>query len=301
MLTNNHIKEVYHLYHIGILQLTQNLDDAVHGFKEGLRELGLTADYQYLNADGNTKILPELADKLAKLDVDLIFACSTPAALAAAKLEENIPVVFTPVFDPVGAGLVKSLKRPGGKVTGTAGMVKAADKISFIQKLLPSAQTIGVLYAAKDSNGVVEAESFSKAADGILNIVDLPIEKPEELSRLPDILPARLDAIFLPIGRIIEENFSTIAYYMDILKLPIIASHAPNVPFGALAALVADHTELGKNCAQQAQRILCGTSAGEISVDIVKEPDILLNISAAQYLSIKIPECLLNKAREIHE
>ncbi|MCE5284997.1 MAG: ABC transporter substrate-binding protein [Pelosinus sp.] len=289
------------MYHIGILQLTQNLDDAVHGFKEGLTELGVKANYHYLNADGNTAILPKLAAKLVELDVDLIFACSTPAALAATQLEKNIPVVFTPVFDPVGAGLVKSLQQPGGKVTGTAGMVKAADKIKFIQELLPNAQTIGVLYATQDSNSVVETRNFAKAAEGIFTAVELPINSPADLSRLPDLLPAKLDAVFLPIGRIIEENFSTIVYYTDILKLPIIASHAPNVPFGALGALAADHIELGKNCARQAQTILAGTSAGEIPVDIVKKPDILLNIAAAQYLSVKIPQTLLTRAREIHE
>lgn len=289
------------MYHIGILQLTQNLDDAVHGFKQGLSELGLKAAYHYLNADGNLTLLPMLAEKLAMLDVDLIFACSTPSALAAAQLKKNIPVVFTPVFDPVGAGLVKSLEAPGGKVTGTAGMVRALDKIKFIQELLPSAQTIGVLYASADSNSLVEAQNFSKAAEGIFDIVKLPIEKPEELSSLPDRLPAKLDAVFLPIGRIIEENFSTVVYYTDIARLPIIASHAPNVPFGALGALVANHTELGKNCALKAHAILKGTPVGEIPVDIVKTPDILLNSTAAEHLGIKISQKLLTNASEIHE
>lgn len=289
------------MYHIGILQLTQNLDDAVHGFKQGLHELGLEADYHYLNADGNTDILPDLADKLANLKVDLIFACSTPAALAAANLTEDIPVVFTPVFDPVGAGLIKSLKLPGGKITGTAGMVKAEDKIHFIHTLLPNAKTIGILYAVKDSNSVVETENFTLAAESTFNCLKLPIEKPEELSCLPDFLPSELDAVFLPIGRIIEENFSTIAYYMDMLKIPVIASHAPNVPFGALGALTADHFELGRNCARQAKSILGGTLAGKIPVDIVTAPDIMLNTSAAQNLSLEIPQTLLTKAREIYE
>jgi putative ABC transport system substrate-binding protein len=289
------------LYHIGILQLTQNLDDAVQGFKEGLRELGLEADYHYLNADGNTEILPRLAETLAKLEVDLIFACSTPAALCAAQLKENIPVVFTPVFDPVGVGLVKDLEKPSGKVTGTAGMVKAKDIIKFIQTLLPEAKAIGILYAAKDDNALIETRNFAKDAEGVFTIVELPIEKPEELSSLPDFVPPELDAVFLPIGRIIEENFSTVAYYMDILKLPIIASHAPNVPFGALGALAANHFNLGKNCARQAKNILDGAWPGEIPVELVKAPDILLNTTVAANLSITIPQTLLDKADEIHE
>jgi putative ABC transport system substrate-binding protein len=292
---------VYNLYHIGILQLTQNLDDAVHGFKQGLHELQLTADYEYVNADGNAALLPGLASKLSELDVDLIFACSTPAALAAAALKKSIPVVFTPVFDPLGANLVDSLQKPGGKITGTAGMVKAADKINFIKELLPKARTIGILYAAQDSNAVLETTNFIEAAKDSFETVKLPIEKAEELSRLPDMLPAKLDAVFMPIGRIIEENFSTVAYYTDILKLPVIASHAPNVPFGALGALCANHRELGRNCAQQAAKILAGTKAGEIPVDLVKTPDIILNAAAADYLSVTLPDSLLRKAHEIHQ
>lgn len=93
------------MFNIGILQLTQHLDDAVKGFKEGLRNLNVDVTYHYLNADGNIAELPKLADILAT-KVDLIFACSTPAAKAAVALTENIPVLFTPVFDPVSVNLV---------------------------------------------------------------------------------------------------------------------------------------------------------------------------------------------------
>ncbi len=289
------------MYHIGILQLTQNLDDAVNGFKHGLQAAGIAAEFHYFNADGNLTELPKLAEKLASLNVDLIFACSTPAAKAAVELGGEIPVVFTPVFDPVGAGFVRTLERPGGKATGVAGMVKASDKIRFIQQLLPAAKKIGVLFHTADPNSALETKNFRAAAGDSFQLTELPVHTPEDLSRLPAVLPPDLDALFIPIGRIIEENFASVLYYTDMRGLPVIASHAPNVSAGALGALTANHNELGKACAVQALQILNGSRPADIAVGIVEQPEILLNAYAAANLDIELPPQLTAAAKEIYE
>lgn len=289
------------MYQIGILQLTQNLDDAVRGFKAGLEKLTISAKFHYQNADGNTAQLAQLANALNEIKPDLFFACSTPAAAAAIKLPGNTPVIFTPVFDPVGAGLVTTWENPGGKATGVAGMVKADQKISFIKKLLPQAKKIGILYHRSDSNALLEVDHFKKAAANMLQTELLPVERPEDLSTLPEILPSDLDALFLPIGRIIEENFASIVYYTDAINLPVIASHPPNVSAGALGALVANHYQLGMACANIAKDILAGKPVGSIPIGIAEQPEILLNAFAAQNLGIEIPACLLKKTKEIYE
>ena len=289
------------MYHIGILQLTQNLDDAVQGFKSGCTELGISAEFYYVNADGNLKELPKLAANLADRKVDLIFACSTPATIAATRLDGNIPVVFTPVFDPIGAGLVTSMEQPGGKLTGVAGMVKADAKVAFIHRLLPAAQNLGILYHSTDSNALLELKHFRQAADQSFHVVEIPIQRPEDLSQLAEMLPPELDVLFLPIGKIVEENFATIVYYADAVSLPIITSHAPNVPAGALGALVANHRQLGRDCASIAAKILSGTAPGDIAISIVKQPEILLNNFAANNLGITLPADLLSEATEVFE
>lgn len=289
------------LFNIGILQLTQNLDDAVYGFKQGLHDLSVKAKFHYVNADGNVNELPRLAQKLANLDVDLIFACSTPAATAAAALVGNIPVLFTPVFDPVSAKLVDSMQTPGGKITGMSGMIKASDKVSFIIDLLPAAKRLGVLYHAEDPNSIIEAENFRNAAKGQFSLQEIAILDQAELSLLNDKLGHDIDALFLPIGRIIEENFASIAYYTDGLNIPIIASHAPNVSLGALGALVANHTKLGAACAKQAKQILVDeTDIKTIPVGITESPEILLNSFTAENLNIALPKGLEMQASSIY-
>jgi putative ABC transport system substrate-binding protein len=289
------------LYNIGILQLTQNLDDAVYGFKDGLAALGVLAKFSYFNADGFPAKLPELAWRLADMNVDLIFACSTPAAQAANNLPYNIPVVFTPVFDPVGAGLVKSLEKPGGKATGVSGMVNVSLKVDFIKTLLPDAKTVGVLYQTDDANSCLETFNFSENGKNSFSVIKMPINKAADLSLLPDMFDAELDVIFLPIGRIVEENFPTIFYYAQDFALPIIASHAPNVSAGALGALFADHYLLGRKCAEKAAAIFKNNLPANIPVRIVEEPEIFLNSSTAAKLNLKIPEQLLREAKEIFE
>lgn len=289
------------MYKIGILQLTQNLDDAVHGFKTELTQRGIHTEFYYLNADGNIDQLPKLAANLAAKNVDLIFACSTPAATAAVKLTENIPVVFTPVFDPVGAKLVHTMEKPGGKATGVAGMVKAEDKIRFIKRILPQAARIGILYHSTDSNSLAEVENFRRTANTNLSLIEIPIETSENLSNLPDLLPHDIDALFLPIGKIIEENFATIMYYTDNIQIPIIASHAPNVPDGALAGLFANHYQLGQECAKKAEQILKGTSPSQIPVATVNIPEIWLNQFTAENLGIYFPEDVKEAATETFE
>ena len=295
------LKRCSSLYNIGILQLTQQLDDAVHGFKYGLEQQKITAHFHYLNADGNIDLLPNLAAELAQQKVDLIFACSTPSAQAALNLIDPIPVIFTPVFDPVGSGLIDSMSLPGGKATGVAGMVPAHAKVTFMQRLLPTAHTLGILYHTADANSIAEVENFRKLQNPPFTLVEIPIHTAEDLSKLPDLLATDLDALFLPIGRVVEENFATIVYYTDTISLPVITSHAPNVPSGALGALVANHYQLGIECAAKAKDILSGTRPAVIPVDTVQKPEILLNDFAAQNLGLTLPADLVAKAKEIFE
>lgn len=289
------------MYQIGILQFIQHLDDAVHGFKAGLASQNIEAEFHYVNADGNVQELPKLAEKLAEKQVDLIFACSTPAALQGIKLAGTIPVVFTPVFDPVGAGLAKTMEFPGGKATGVSGMVKVTAKLEFIGELLPTSKRIGVLYHSMDTNALIEVKLLAEHQNNPFELIFIPVQRPEELSNLPDLLAEHLDALFLPIGKIIEENFASIIYYADSISLPVVASHPPNVSAGALGALVANHYKLGEDCANKAAQILKGTTPGSIPIDIVKEPEILLNDFAAQNLGIEFSESLRVKAKEIFE
>ena len=238
---------------------------------------------------------------MATKKVDLIFACSTPAAKAAVALTENIPVLFTPVFDPVSVNLVESMNKPNGKATGMSGMVAAPDKLAFIKNILPNAKKIALLYHNADDNSVIEKNNILKN-NTTLAIQEIALTSAEDISLLEEKLSPSFDALFLTIGKIMEENFASIVYYADAQNIPIIASHAPNVSAGALGALVSNHFKLGLACANQAKSILIDKkNPSDIPVGITTEADILLNAFVAENLEIEIPSAVLTSATEIFE
>lgn len=285
---------------IGILQLTQFLDDTVAGFKQGLRDKNIAANFHYRNADGNVTRLKSLAHELTDARPDLIFACSTPAAQAVLSLRTAIPVLFAPVLDPVGSGLVEAFDLPGGLATGMSGMVPADAKVGLIQALLPHAAKIGVLYHRSDQNMMLDLTNFLKSAANRHNCMSIFVDCPVQLSMIMDRFSAHLDLLYVPAEKIFEENFATIFYYAELLDLPILASSAASVASGALAALTADHYRLGYECAAKAELILAGHPPGSIPVGIVKEPDIFLNAETAGRLGIKLPPALTAKAKVIY-
>ena len=288
------------IYNIGILQLIQHLDDAVKGLKDGLSELGIECTYHYLNSDGNEEVLPSLANQLLEKRVDAIFACSTPAAKVAKALSAEIPVVFTPVFDPVSAGLVESLEAPEGKVTGVSGMVSAKEKVEFIKELLPKAKVIGLVYHSLDPNAYIEKNNFIKECAGLFTVKEIPVEKAEDLSKLSDELTEDIDVVFMPIGRAIEDNFPTVSYYTEELHIPVIASNEACVSLGALGALIANHYYLGQDCAKMIAKILNKVPIKDIPVEFVKKPEIILNQDIAYHLDIEIAQDLLDKATTVY-
>lgn len=288
------------MLNIGILQLTQHLDDTVSGFKQGLTELGIQANYTYLNADGQTAILTKLAKKLMLASVDIIFACSTPSAQAAQAISESIPVFFAPVLDPLGSGLAKMFVRPGGKATGACGLVKANHKIDFFTELFPHASRLGILYHSQDPGCCLETDQICRNLSNKLKYDLISVNQATELSHLDDQLDSSWDFLFLPTSPVLEQNFATIFYYASLINLPILASHGDCVSAGALAALTSSHKALGYACAKQVQLYLAGTRVGDIAIAEVNKPKLFLNESLAKSLEIPIPSNLLQEAYEVY-
>lgn len=286
------------MFKIGILQLTSHLDAAVDGFKAGLA--GVEADYIYYNVEGKVPEMAGCAAKLAEAKVDLIFACTTPAAKHAKALAADIPVLFTPVFDPVTTGLVATPEQPEGKVTGVCGQVKAADKIAMLKQLLPNAKKVTLLQDKADGNAAIETANFLQAAADY-DVTVVAVEE-ADLTNLTKLAPAEADAIFLPIGPVVEKNFTAIKAYADSKQLPIIASHGPNVAEGAVAALIANHKDLGVACGQLAKQILIDKKAiAQLPVEYPKAPELLLNKAAAAKIGLNIPASLLQTAVKVIE
>ena len=149
------------VYHIGIIQLVEHqaLDAATEGFQKALKEkLGDKVEFDVQNAQGEETNCATIATKFVNSNVDLIMANATQAVISSATATSDIPIVGTSVTDYVTTGTVKSNDAPGGNVTGTSDLAPIDQQVELLQKLVPDAKNVGILYCSAEANSVYQAE-----------------------------------------------------------------------------------------------------------------------------------------------
>lgn len=278
---------------VGVLQFLSALEPVVDGFRRGLAELGLqegkSVSYEYRNVEGQADQLPAAVTALLKREVDLILACATPAAKAAAA-QDSRPVVFAPVFDPVGPGLVKSMTRPGGRVTGVSGMLPGDRKLSLLSELFPGLSEVTILHNPQDANSPVEAQSL-EAAGRARGIAVKRAEVSEEAS-LPSVLSAVMSeaqVVVLSLDRLTDGAVEQIAAAAREAKRPLVAHNGLGVRKGALLAAEADPVQLGRRAASLAFRIFNGADPGQIPVEYADQARLVLNAEVAEAIGYRPP------------
>ena len=148
-------------YTIGVVNPTSGLDDTVEGFKKGMAELGYiegkNLTYIYEGAVNSIETLDPVAQRLVEANVDLILSITTPATQAAqrATADTDIPVVFVPVTDPVGAGLVESLRQPGGNMTGITFGLQEGRRLEWLLQIVPTIKQIYIPHNPDDRSAVL--------------------------------------------------------------------------------------------------------------------------------------------------
>jgi ABC-type uncharacterized transport system substrate-binding protein len=144
---------------VGVVQLVEHpaLDAAYQGFVDALKDQGFEVTLDYQNAQASPDILAAIADRFLANKVDLILAIATPAAQTMAGKTETIPILGTAITDYVVSKLAKSNEEPGFNVSGTTDMNPIGDQIALLQKLVPKAKTVGLLYTGSEDNSVLQA------------------------------------------------------------------------------------------------------------------------------------------------
>lgn len=286
-------------YDIGLLQLISPLDDAVEGFKEGLssfREAEFTYDYR--NVEGKVPLFGGEAEDLVNKGMDLIFACTTPAAKAAQEAAEakGTPVVFTPVLDPVKVGLVAGWESSENNLTGVSGLVSPELKLKKYKEVYPRLKRLFIIYEKDNPNTAIEMEYLLKAASAKgLKTESLKVADVEDLLKLKDKKYSPGTGLFVPISPLVEQNISHVISAAERHKLPLMVPNEDAVKKGALLGLVASHYDLGVRAGRMAAEILRGRDPADIPIEVPKNPRLILNLDTAGYLELKIPGSLLEE------
>lgn len=300
-------------YRVGFLGATSRSIPAIDGFwhalEEGLRDLGYIQGrnliIEYRGADGRQERLSALAAELVALRVDLIIAGTDTAAIAAMKATRSIPVVFVAAGDPVGVGLVASLARPGGNVTGLASFTDAVigKQLELLAEVVPHLRSLAVIHsssagasalqlaAAKDATGRFKLDARlhdvpgSEALEGVLRTIGE--ERPQALQVLPSVVT------FLHRARIAE--------FATENRLPTVHGLAQYVEAGGLMSYSFSYIDNFRRSARYADRILRGANPAELPVEQPTKFEMIVNLRTARQIGVTIPYPMLLRADRVIE
>jgi putative ABC transport system substrate-binding protein len=295
------------VYRLGILSLSggsgrQGTLDAIRarlgdlGYVEG-RNLVIESRY----AQGQSERLPALAAELVGLSPDVIMTITTPAAIAAKKATDRIPIVMAGSADPVGQGLVTSLARPGGNVTGVTNSLGdgfVAKQLQLLKEVAPNVTRVAVLM----TNFAVELRSFDamRAAGPTLGVTLLPftVESPtdNDLAALAKLHP---DALYVFPNSINGRHSKAILAHAAANRLPAIYGDRDVVEAGGLMSYWTNWISLRRHAADYADKIFKGAKPADLPVEQPTKFELVINMKTAKALGLTIPQSLLLRADEV--
>jgi putative ABC transport system substrate-binding protein len=277
-------------------------------FRDELRRLGYVEGrgviIEYRSANGNFERLPELAAELLRLNVDVIVARATPAALAARNATTTLPIVMIGVDDPVAAGLIATFARPGGNVTGAS--VMAADAVGkqfqLLRELLPNLSRVTAVW--NPANPAFQkrqvAEAIRVAATLGLRLELAEASSPEELDRVFEAMgKKRTQAVLVLADPLYGTHSPRIAQLSLKHRIPTAYAAKEFAEAGGLLAYGPSYSEAYKVAARHVDRIRNGARPGELPVERSTKFDLLVNAKAAKTLGVAIPQAILLRADQV--
>lgn len=276
---------------VGIIQYAEHsaLDAAREGFIEALAEGGFkegkTLTVTTRNAQGNQANLQTMVEQLAGKN-DLNFAIATPAAQALLNGDQETPAVFTAVTDPVSAGLVDSLAKPGGNMTGSIDATDVAGQIDLLTKALPQAKTVGIFYNSSEVNSEVQAKAAKKALEKKdLKVLVKTVTTTNDVQQVMTSLANQVDAVYLPTDNTVASTASTIGDILKEAKVPSMGSDDAYLS-AVLFTSGVDYKAIGKQAGKEAVAILKGKSPATIKVAKPEKAKIAVNDDMAKALGM---------------
>jgi putative ABC transport system substrate-binding protein len=270
-----------------------------HGWVEGR-----TIAVEYRWAEGLGERLAELAADLVRLKVDVIATGGAPAVIAAKQATSAIPIVFAAAADPVGSGLVASLARPGGNVTGLSLQFTdlAGKRLELLRELLPGLRRLGILAGAGNAGTMPEIASVqAMAGKAGLEVITPEVHRPEDFFAAFEAFRDRADALYVVSDPLVNTYKIRINALALVARMPTLHSAREHVEVGALMSYGTSFTDLFRRAGNYVDKILRGTKPADLPVEQPTKFELAINLSTAKALGIEVPPTLLARADEVIE
>ncbi len=283
-------------------------DPRTASFRQGLRDLGYTEEknilVEYRYVGGRLDQFPVVVAELVQQKVDVLVAVPFQAILAAKQATQTIPIVMVTTLDPVATGIVDSLARPGGNITGLARLTRVlgAKRLELIKETAPKVSRVGVLWAADDEGSAIGFKDYEAAA-GALN---LPLQSLAVRGPTPDLESAIGDAAKGPSTALIAIRGGLLNRYQKRIADLAIENRLPSmfegndfVNAGGLMSYTTDDDESFKRAAVYMDKILKGAKPSELPVEQPKKFELVINLNTAKQIGLTIPPDVLVRADKV--
>ena len=281
----------------------------VDSFREGLRELGyeegrnIAIEYRW--ADGQYERFAGLVTELIAAKVDVIVTAGTPAALAVKKATSTVPLVMVAVGDPVGTGLVPSLARPDGNLTGLSSVAPDLEgkRLELLREIVPSVSRIAVFLNSVNpfhATSMRQAQTAGKTLG--IKVQQYDIRKSEDLDgAFAAIRKERPDALLILADRVFLHNRERIVDFTEEQHLPNVNAYKELVEAGGLISYGPSYEDMHKRAAIYVNKILKGAKPGNLPIEQPTKFTLIVNLKAAKALGISMPPAVLSRADEVIE
>ena len=280
----------------------------VAAFVQRLRQLGWIENrnvaIEYRWAEGRSERFVEFATEFVQLKVDLIVAPSTPAVIAAKQATSIIQIVFAGAGDPVATGLVASLGRPGGNVTGLASQLvdTGSKRLELLREVVPSLRRLAIMGNVGNPAIVLEMREVQATARALgLEATTFEILRAEDIAPVLEALKGRVEALYLAPDPLLNSNRIRVSTLALGARLPTMYGVRDYVEAGGLMSYGANVVDQHRRAADYVDKILRGAKPGDLPVEQPTKFDLLINLTTAKVLGLTIPESFLLRADEVIE
>src|SRR5258706_6815240 len=280
------------------------IDASVQRLSELRWVVGNTVAIEYRWAEARNDRFAEFAAEFVRLKVDVILTVGTPSVLALMQATSSIPIVFVAVGDPVANGLVKSLARPGGNVTGLSNLTRdlAGKRVEILREAIPGLRRLAILANVANVAVVLEMRDAQAAARTVgYEVITMEIRQAEDIAPAFETLADRADAIYIVIDALVVTSRASINALALNARLPTMHGNRESIAAGGLISYGPNFPELFRRAADYIDKILRGAKPAHIPVEQPAKFDLIINLKTAKALGLTVPPPLLARADEVIE
>ncbi len=296
-------------YRISVSQFVEHpaLDAVLKGFQDYLAEKEIAAIYKVHNAQANMATAGQIAGQIMGENPDMIVAIATPTAQAVAQAlrkaphMRQTPFLFAAITDPLAAGLVTDLNRPGKNITGVSDRLPLDQHLDMVRRFFPNLKRLGVLYNAGEANSKATVAGVRAIGqDRGFAVVEATVSKSSDVYQATQSLIGKVDAIFVPTDNTVVSALESAIKVCIQHRVALFCADVDSVKRGAVAAMGFDYYQHGRQTGAMAERIFEGADPGTLPIESQKELELHLNLKFADQMGVDVPSAIVESADQVY-